>query len=67
MFRYGLKFRVNVPLFDVEKKQGTLILVACPIESMRSKPSVQIVAIEAPIPILFNILGRYLRIYGEIK
>ena len=69
MFRYGLKFSVNVLLFDWEKKQRTLVLVACPIEPMRSKLSVQIVAIEAPIPTvtLFNILGRYLRIYSEIK
>ena len=67
MFRYGLKFSVDVPLFDWEKKQGTLMLVACPMESMRSKLSVQIVAIEAPIPTLFNILGKYLRIYDEIN
>ena len=47
IFRYGLKFSVDVPLFDWEKKQRTLMLVAYPIESMRSKRSVQIVAIEA--------------------
>ena len=67
MFRYGHKFSVDVILSDLEKKQGTLMLVACPIELMRSKLSVQIVAIEAPIPTLFNILGRYLQIHGEIK
>ena len=67
MLRYGLKFNVSVILSDFERKQGTLMLVACPIESMRSKLSVQIVAIEAPIPTLFNMLGRYFRIYGEIK
>ena len=67
MLRYGLKFNVSVILSDFERKQGTLMLVACPIESMRSKLSVQIVAIEAPIQTLFNMLGRYFRIYGEIK
>ena len=64
--RYGLKFKsmaIASVILDWEKKQGTLrLVVACPIESSRRKLRAQAVVDKAPIPTLFSILGRYLRI-----